>query len=274
MIRLQDLLGVAEEAVSHAASMMRAGAPGILTGKGDRDYASDVDFAIEREIRSFLAEATPGVDFLGEEELGDIDASGEFWTLDPIDGTVNFVHAVPLCAVSLALVRGRKPVVGAIELPFLGSRYGAAQGAGAHVDGKVLSVSKTERLKDAIVSLGDYAVGEDATQRNGVRFAMSEEFARRALRVRMFGSAAIDLAWVAQGRTDASVALSNKPWDMAAGVIIAREAGAEVVDVDGSEHTFDSLATIAAPPTLLDQVLSAVEASWLASGVSGVPKAL
>lgn len=268
-----DFLKVAEEAVSRAASMMRDSVPGTLTGKGDRDYASDVDFAIEHEIRSFLAEATPGVDFLGEEESGDIDASGEFWTLDPIDGTVNYVHAVPLCAVSLALVRDRSPVVGAIELPFLGSRYGAARGAGAHADGKALSVSKTERLRDAIVSLGDYAVGDDAPRTNVVRFAMSEEFARRALRVRMFGSAAIDLAWVAQGRTDASVALSNKPWDVAAGVIIAREAGAEVVDADGSKHTFDSLATIAAPPTLLDQVLSVVEAVWAVPGVPGVPNA-
>lgn len=237
---LADFLKVAEEAISRAASMMRERVPGALTGKGDRDYASDVDFAIERDIRAFLAEATPEVNFLGEEESGDIDIAGQFWAFDPIDGTVNFVHAVPLCAVSLALVRDGNPVVGAIELPFLGSRYGAVRGGGAHMDGKELSVSGTDRIDDAVVSLGDYAVGGDAARKNGVRLAMSAEFARRALRVRMFGSAAIDLAWVAQGRTDASIALSNKPWDMAAGVIIAREAGARVVDADGSEHTAPS----------------------------------
>ena len=261
MTHLSEFLRVAEEAVSRAASMMHSQVPKTLTGKGDRDYASDVDFAIEREIRGFLAQATPGVGFLGEEESGDIDVSGEFWTLDPIDGTVNFVHSVPLCAVSLALIRDRRPVVGAIELPFLGSRYSAAQGSGAHADRKTLAVSQTVSLKEAIVSLGDYAVGDGASLKNGVRFAVSQEFAQQALRVRMLGSAAVDLAWVAQGRIDACVALSNNPWDTAAGVVIAREAGAEVVDADGSEHTFDSLATIAAPAALLNEVLSAVEAA-------------
>ena len=199
---LSDFLKLAEEAVARAASMMRSNAPETLTGKGDRDYASDVDFAIEREIRTFLAQTTPDVGFLGEEESGDIDTSGQFWALDPIDGTVNFVHSVPLCAVSLALIRERKPIVGVIELPCLDSRYGATQGTGAYLDGNALSVSRTDRIGDAIVSLGDYAVGDGAVQKNGARFAMSQEFATRALRVRMFGSSAIDLAWLAQGPSD------------------------------------------------------------------------
>jgi myo-inositol-1(or 4)-monophosphatase len=261
MIPPAELLEIATEATSRAASMMRSRSPEGLTGKGDRDYTSDVDFAIERTVREFLARVTPGIGFLGEEEPGDVDGLGEFWTLDPIDGTVNFVHSVPLCAVSLALVRGRRPVLGVIELPLLGARYVAVEGAGARGNGHPLRVSATEHLHDGVVSLGDYAVGADAQRRNADRLALSHEFARRALRVRMFGSAATDLAWVAQGRTDACLTLSNNPWDTSAGVVIAREAGAKVVDVDGSEHTFDSQATIAAAPGLLEEVLAAVKAA-------------
>lgn len=258
MKQVTELLEVAFEAAAVATSMMLSQSPATLTAKGDRDYASDVDFAIEREVRSFLAEATPRVAFLGEEEAGNVDLSGEFWTLDPIDGTVNFVHTVPLCAVSLALVREGKPVLGCVTLPFLNMRYTATEGHGAFSGRQRLEVSETAHLSDAIVSLGDYAVGDGAEQKNEARFALSAEMGRQALRVRMFGSAAIDLAWLAEGKTGACVALSNNPWDTAAGIIIAREAGAVVVDGEGRPHTFDSSATIAAPPALLDQVLAVV----------------
>jgi myo-inositol-1(or 4)-monophosphatase len=258
---LTDLLEVASQATAVATSMMLSQSPDTLTAKGDRDYASNVDFAIEREVRSFLTEATPGVAFLGEEEAGNVDLAGEFWTLDPIDGTVNFVHTVPLCAVSLALVRDGRPVLGCITLPFLGMRYAAANGHGAFSGLRRMKVSGSTHLGDAIVSLGDYAVGEMAEQKNEVRFALSAEMGRRALRVRMFGSAAVDLAWLAEGRIGACVTLSNNPWDTAAGVIIAREAGAVVVDSAGNPHDFESTATVAAVPTLIDQILAAIRSA-------------
>src|SRR5512142_1983746 len=90
MTDLPDLLRIAEVATARASASMKAQAPGALTGKGDRDFASDLDFAIEREVRTLLAEATPRIGFLGEEESSGADRSGEFWALDPIDGTVNF----------------------------------------------------------------------------------------------------------------------------------------------------------------------------------------
>jgi myo-inositol-1(or 4)-monophosphatase len=114
------------------------------------------------------------------------------------------------------------------------------------------------------VSLGDFAVGPKADQRNQRRHLIMQHLAAQAERIRMLGSAAIDLAWVAAGRLDASVMLANKPWDVAAGVIIAREAGAHVLDLDGSPHTPDSLATISTTPGVeseLVELLSRTEAN-------------
>jgi len=260
-LALDDLLTIATQATARGAELIRTREPGHLAGKGDRDYASEVDLAVERELRAFLADATPHVGFLGEEEGVSGVGDGPQWVLDPVDGTVNFAHGVPLCGVSLALVRDRRPVVGVIELPLLGSRYTATLGGGARRDGQPIRVRGTTRLPDALVNLGDFAVGDEAAERNAARLALTQRMARGALRVRMLGSAAIDLVWVADGRTDVSIALSNKPWDMAAGTLIASEAGAAVVDIDGTPHSLDSFATIAAAPQLLDEVLAQVRAA-------------
>lgn len=177
------------------------------------------------------------------------------WALDPVDGTVNFVHGSPLCAVSLGLLTGRRPVLGVIDLPFLGCRYSAAEGNGAHANGEPIHASTTTRISEAVVAMGDYAVGEESEEKNRDRFALTRRLATNMQRVRMHGSAAIDLAWLAEGRVDAVVMLANKPWDTAAGVIIAREAGAVVVDRDGAPHSVDAKATVAANPEILPSLL-------------------
>ncbi|MEV6348172.1 inositol monophosphatase family protein [Actinoplanes sp. NPDC051851] len=250
-----DLLPVAHQAVDIAREIMRTMQPGVLTAKGDRDMASEVDFTIEERVRAFLADRTPEIGFLGEEH-GLSGTSRELtWALDPVDGTVNFIHGSPLCAVSLGLITENRSVLGIIDLPFFGSRYSAAEGSGAYADGQPIRVSTTQRVADAVVALGDYAVGSNALAKNRERFALTERLAVSVQRVRMHGSAAIDLAWLAAGRVDAVVMLANKPWDTAAGVAIAREAGAEIADRDGSAHSFAATATIAANPDLLPSIL-------------------
>src|SRR5215472_12338500 len=194
--------------------------------------------------------------FLGEEEgrSGDPDA-GWVWTLDPIDGTSNFAHGIPLCATSLALLHDGNAVLAVIDAPFLGQRYHAVQGQGAFAGDRRLTVSATRQLRDAVVAVGDYATGPGADRENEVRLAVTVQLASRVHRLRMIGTAALDLAWVAEGRMDCSVTLGNKPWDTAAGVLIAREAGASVVDADGNPHHIESAVTIAAPSELIDQLL-------------------
>lgn len=253
----EELLPVAHEAVTIASDLTRTCGPGPITAKGDRDMATGLDYAIERAVRAYLHERTPGVPVLGEEEGVTGESGGDLmWALDPIDGTANFVHGVPLWGVSLGLVHADRAVLGVIELPFLGARYSAVEHAGARVGDRVLRAGATGSLREAIVAVGDYAVGVGARERNRPRLALNALLAAQAQRVRMLGSAVVDLVWVAEGRLDVSVSLSNRPWDTAAGVAIAREAGAVVMDRDGSDHTFGSTATIAAAPGVADEVVA------------------
>ncbi|TDD23462.1 inositol monophosphatase [Actinomadura sp. KC06] len=255
------LLPVALKAAEIASDLVRTRVPGLLTAKGDRDMASEVDYAVERAVRDHLKERTPNIAILGEEEGISGDTTGELlWAIDPIDGTANFVRNIPLCGISIGLIERGRPVVGVIDLPFLGTRYHAAQHTGAYLADRRIQASMTTTLKDAIVAIGDYAVGENAQAKNRRRIALTERLAANVQRVRMLGSVAIDLAWVAEGKLDASITLSNKPWDMAAGVIIAREAGARVTDQDGTDHTLASTATVATTPALSDDIASLIKA--------------
>ncbi|MFN8075547.1 MAG: inositol monophosphatase family protein [Kineosporiaceae bacterium] len=256
---LRALLEVARDAVAEAAEVVRAHRPESVQWKGDRDPATEVDVAVERRIRALLAERTPDVAFLGEEEGATGRDGGLLWSLDPVDGTVNYLHGAPTVAVSLGLFREGEAVAGVIRTPFLGaadggSEYWGAAGLGAWCDGVPIRVSGTAALSGALVSVGDFAVGEGAAGLNERRLRLAGLLAQRAQRVRMWGSAAIDLAFVAAGRTDASAMFTNKPWDTAGGVAIARAAGAVVMDADGAEHRIDSTATVACTPAIAPEL--------------------
>lgn len=249
-------LPVALQAMDLARQIVRERLPSDVDSKGDRDMVSDIDLLIERKIRGFLQEQSPEFAFVGEEE-GNAAGYGEpHWVLDPIDGTANFVKGIPLYSISLALVDGGEPVVGIIDLPAFGSRYSAAVGWGAYCGDLPIRVRPTVGLANAIVSLGDYAVGDQSPVKNRARLAVTGRLAAQVQRVRMFGSAAIDLAWLAHGRTDAAIILGNHPWDIAAGVILVREAGGLVVDTNGDRHTMRSASTVAASAELLGQLLN------------------
>jgi myo-inositol-1(or 4)-monophosphatase len=254
---IDTLATIARDAVALGVDLVRNATPHQVTEKSDRDTVTDVDFKVEQEIRAHLHRLTPEIGFLGEEEgsSGDTELT---WTLDPIDGTSNFAHGLPLCAVSLALVQDGRPIVAETVAPFLDLRYSAVSGGGSFVNGQRMRASRTSELSKAIVSIGDYAVGEGAAQKNEQRIRLTALLAERVERVRMFGSAALDLAWVAEGRTDAAVILANKPWDTAAGVLLAREAGALVLDSAGEQHSFSSAETIVTCSGITDSVLSIV----------------
>ncbi|WP_308167259.1 inositol monophosphatase family protein [Catellatospora tritici] len=259
MIDPAELLPTATAATAIAVDLFARTAPGRHTAKGDRDMATETDCTIERAVRAFLAEKTPDVGFLGEED-GRMGAPGPwFWVLDPVDGTVNFVHGSPLCGVSLALMRDTRPVLGVIEVPALRQQFTAVDQQGAYENGKPITVSATDDLRNAVVAIGDYSVTADAATENQIRLAVTAALAARVQRVRMHGSAAIDLAWLASGRVDASITMSNGLWDMAAGVVIARESGAMVLDADGSEYSADSSATLAITPGIAADILDLVQ---------------
>jgi myo-inositol-1(or 4)-monophosphatase len=250
------LLLAAEQAVDIGARILRQGRShiGALIGKGDRDFATDVDLQIESVIKASLARATPEIPFLGEEEDRQEGIGAARWVLDPVDGTINFARDSPLCAISLSLVVEGQPVLGIVDAPLLGERFIGRRGGGAYLNGVAIAVSRVAELREAIVGVADFKVGVGSEEENRVHLAVLARLARGSLRVRMLGSAALDLAWLAAGRLNATLMLSNLPWDVTAGLLLVREAGGLVFDYDGSPHSADSRYTLAAVPSLVEPV--------------------
>ncbi|MCA1835132.1 MAG: hypothetical protein LC721_01830 [Actinobacteria bacterium] len=119
----RKLLAIAQQATAIAGALVRSKVPHTLESKGDRDLASGVDTAVEQLVRNFLHQHTPGLGFFGEEGGGTDPTEGPRWILDPIDGTINFIHGLPLCAISLSLTQNDITRVGVIDMPFLGMQY-------------------------------------------------------------------------------------------------------------------------------------------------------
>jgi myo-inositol-1(or 4)-monophosphatase len=247
------LLLAAEHAVDIGAQILRRGRShiGALIPNGDRDFATDVDLQIESAIKATLAEATPAVPFLGEEEGGLADFGQACWVLDPVDGTINFARDNPLCTIPLSLVVSGEPVLGIVDAPFLGERF-IAQGEGAYLNGNSIATFEVPGLHEAIIGVADFKVGVGSEEENRIHMAALARLAHESLRVRMLGPAALDLAWLPCGRLNATLMLSNLPWDVTAGLLLVREAGGSVYDYDGSPHGTESKDTIASVPSLAE----------------------
>lgn len=259
---VNELLLAAAAAVDGAAAILVRGRShlGGLLAKGDRDYATRVDFQVEDHVRDALADAGHEIPFLGEERGGHLHAP-LLWVLDPVDGTTNLIKGSPLCAISLALLADGQPIFGVVDLPLLGERYIARAGAGAYLNGARLQMPDAERLARAVIGITDFAVADDRAVENPLHIALLTALAPRVLGIRTHGSAALDLAWLAAGRLNASVMLSNRAWDVSAGVLLAREAGGATYDWDGSEHGVESRFTLASAPGLKASVLEVLGAS-------------
>jgi myo-inositol-1(or 4)-monophosphatase len=257
-----DFLDIAWQAAAIGSKTLGSSRPGTVKHKGDRDLVTDIDMAIQHEIADFLRIATPDVELLAEEstQQPDIAAAEWLWVLDPIDGTSNFAHGLPLCAVSLALVHRGSAVIAVTQAPLLGRTYHAVEGRGAFCNGQPITASRTESLDKSIVSLGDYAVGPDAAAQNRRRLALTAHLVPLVERIRMVGAATLDLAFVAEGALDACVMMSNKPWDTAAGALMARESGALVTDARGDSHTYQAGSIVAAAPAIAGELATVINA--------------
>ncbi|KLO28410.1 myo-inositol-1-monophosphatase [Mycobacterium haemophilum] len=258
-----ELFETAWQATQIGAETLASAHPVSVRKKGDRDLVTDVDLRIQRDITDYLTHTTPQISVYGEEssDQPDLAAAELLWVLDPIDGTSNFVHGLPLCAVSLALLHHGEPLIAITRAPLLNRTYHAIKNEGAYLNGEAIAASGTTDLVDAIVSMGDYAVGHEASARNQRRLGLTAALVPRVERIRMFGAATLDLAFVAEGATDACVIMSNQPWDTAAGTLIAREAGATITDADANPHTHQSSSTIASAPRIVQQLTSIIEAA-------------
>lgn len=198
--------------------------------KGRADYVTEVDRRAEEAVREVLDKETPGIGVVGE-ELGGSRAD-EYWLVDPLDGTVNFLHRFPAVGVSVAFVSGGRPGAGAVHAPYLGTTWTAARGQGAEQDGAPLKVSDAEP-EDAVVGTGFPFRFKDE------RLDEYLEVMLPALRtfedLRRPGAVALDLAWVASGVFDGFFELALSSWDVAAGALLIEEAGGVVTDWSGGD---------------------------------------
>lgn len=225
-------LATACAAAAEAAAILgaRAGADRVRE-KGRADLVTEVDEASERAIRRRIEAAHPEDAFVAEEFSDGAVASGRRWIVDPLDGTVNFVHGHPFACVSIALVDDEGPAVAVVDAPFLGEVYHAVRGGGAFLNGERIAVSGATRLADSLVATGfPFKPGKGEPT---AYMAMVTELVLTTHGVRRAGAAALDLAYVAAGRVDAFFEIGLRPWDMAAGVLLVTEAGGRVTGWPG-----------------------------------------
>ncbi|QPC43926.1 inositol monophosphatase [Kaustia mangrovi] len=198
--------------------------------KGPADFVSAADRRVEQALHQELERVRPGYGFLMEES-GAIKGADQShrWIVDPIDGTTNFIHGIPHFAVSIALERHGELVAGVIYNPIMDELFVAERGGGAFLNDRRLRVTQRRELSDAVVCCGIPHRGR------GDHALFRHELARvqaKATGIRRSGSAALDLAYVAAGRYDAYWERGLKPWDIAAGIVLVREAGGTVSDID------------------------------------------
>jgi myo-inositol-1(or 4)-monophosphatase len=232
IIGMEDL-GVAIEAARAGGAIVAAGfGKGIAAEyKAKFDPVTEVDKASEAAVTQVIASHRPD-DAILAEEAGGSQAAGRQWIVDPLDGTVNFVHGIPQVSVSVALYDDNVGVVGVVFDPLRDELFAATTGSGATLNGRRLQVSDARTLQNSVVATGfpyDHDIYADDLS------VVVREVLRHVNGLRRFGSAALDLAWVAAGRFDAYWELGIAPWDGAAGLILVREAGGIVTDPWGVE---------------------------------------
>ena len=259
MSRDPRFLATAIEAVSRAGDVMmsRSGGNVHIDKKGTIDLVTDVDMAIEREFRALVAGRFPDHEVLAE-ELGGSGAvpPGPCWVFDPIDGTTNFAHGLPIFCASVALEIDGEAEVAAVYDPTRKELFTAERGGGAFLNGQPIRVSPARELVDAMLVTGfPYDVHERVEEIVGLFGA----FVGRARAVRRLGSAAIDLCYVAAGRLDAFWESDLKPWDIAGGSLIVQEAGGRVTDMAGGRFRSRARSVLASNGLLHEPMLKVID---------------
>lgn len=240
----QEFSRVGESVVREAGLYLRRnlGGPVEPSFKGAVDLVTPFDLGAQEILVGRLAAAFPDHGFLAEEGLSRPGAADFRWIIDPLDGTTNYTHAFPVFSVSVALERAGRVVMGFVFDPMREEMFRAEAGRGASLNGAAIRVSGVADLGKSLLATGfpyDLRTNPDNNLGHWGRFIV------RAQAVRRCGSAALDLAYVACGRFDGFWEIKLKPWDVAAGALIVAEAGGQVTDFRGGEHTLRASGVLA-----------------------------
>ena len=204
-----------------------------LDFKSEKDLVTEADRKVEAFIISEVYKRFPGHDIFGE-ETGKTGKGSEFcWVIDPIDGTTSFVHGQPFFSVSIALQKNGVTIAGDVNAPKLGELFWAAKGEGAYCNKNKIHVSERDMLVNSVLSTGFACLRSDKKENN---LPIFNKILPKLRGVRRYGSAAIDLSYVACGRLEGFWELNLNPYDIAAGVLILQEAGGEVCDLRGKQN--------------------------------------
>ncbi len=231
-----------------------------ISMKGPADFVSSADERTERILYEELMKARPGYGFFGEE--GGVregsDKTHRF-IIDPIDGTTNFLHGVPIFAISIALEREGQLVSAVIYNPISDEMYVAEKGHGAFLNDKRLRVAGRKSLNESLIATGVPFMGKGDQAHHDLALAEVRAVIARTAGIRRCGAASLDLAYVAAGRFDGFWERVLNPWDIAAGVLLVREAGGVVTDLNGTTDVLVTQDVLAANDTLHPQLLKILQ---------------
>lgn len=200
------------------------------------DLVTEVDVNIERYLTDAILSAFPGDHIHAEELSNSQPIDGRTWVIDPIDGTVNFAHSIPLYGIQCCLFVDGQPKLSVIYLPCQNEMYTAVAGQGCFLNGEKVCVDASVTTQNAVISTGDFTHKSDrlaAMQYRAVGYLYP-----RIAKLRMYGTAAVDFAWLVSGRLSATVFTTRNLWDIAPGILLCREAGGIVLGLDGEPYDF------------------------------------
>ncbi len=253
MANRSALINVMTRAADKAARRLRRDFGEVenlqVSRKGPADFVSTADLRAEQILREELARARPDYAFLMEES-GDGGTAGKGtrrWIGDPLDGTTNFLHGLPHFAISIALEEAGELIAGVVYDPLKDEMFTAEKGTGAYLNNRRMRVSSRSRLDDALIATGAPFKGHGDSQ---VFLGELDAVVNATAGVRRWGSAALDLAYVAAGRYEGFWERDLAPWDTAAGIVLVREAGGHVTQIDGRPVSVDGPSILAANDSL------------------------
>lgn len=225
----------------------------IKEEKGKKDFVSNIDKSIELYLISVFKKYFPNFKYISEEFNPDKKELDKVIVIDPIDGTCNFINNINLYGIQIAFIENNEITLSAIYLPTLKEFYFAKKGLGAYLNGKRLLNDKPTKIDNTIVSIGDFSRNNKSTLNTQVKII--DNLKDKVMKIKMFGSASIDMAFVSSRRTNGYVSFATNIWDYASGILIARESGLIVKSLEKDTHDFNSKSIVIADSEELANII-------------------